>query len=85
MQTGWVKDGESWYYLKSSGAMAASEWCEGYWLNANGTWTYQYKGSWKQDSKGWWFGDTSGWYAKSTTVKIDNVNYTFNASGYWVK
>ena len=85
MKTGWLKDGESWYYLKSSGAMAASEWCEGYWLNANGTWTYTYKGSWKQDSTGWWFGDTSGWYAKSTTVKIDNVNYTFNASGYWVK
>ena len=85
MKTGWLKDGESWYYLKSSGAMAASEWCEGYWLNANGTWTYQYKGSWKQDSTGWWFGDTSGWYAKSTTVKIDNVNYTFNASGYWVQ
>ena len=85
MQTGWVKVGDSWYYLKTSGAMAASEWCEGYWLNANGTWTYTYKGSWKQDSTGWWFGDTSGWYAKSTTQKIDNVNYTFNAAGYWVK
>lgn len=85
MQTGWLKDGNTWYYLKNSGAMAANEWCAGYWLNANGSWTYQPKGSWKQDSTGWWFGDTSGWYAKSTTQKIDGVDYTFNAAGYWVQ
>ncbi|MBR3361658.1 MAG: N-acetylmuramoyl-L-alanine amidase family protein [Lachnospiraceae bacterium] len=85
MQTGWQKIGNTWYFLKSSGAMAANEWCGGYWLNANGSWTYQPKGSWKQNSTGWWFGDTSGWYAKNTTQKIDGVDYTFNAAGYWVK
>lgn len=85
MVTGWQKVGSTWYYFKDSGAMAANEWCDGYWLNADGSWTYQPKGSWKQDSKGWWFGDTSGWYAKNSTVKIDNVNYKFNALGYWVK
>ena len=84
MVTGWQKIGGVWYYFKSSGAMAANEWCGGYWLNANGSWTYQPRGSWKKDSTGWWFGDTSGWYAKSTTQKIDGVNYTFNAAGYWV-
>ncbi len=82
MATGWVKDGSTWYFLKSSGAMAASEWCKGYWLNANGSWTYQPKGSWKKDSTGWWFGDTSGWYAKNTTTVIDGVSYSFNANGY---
>ena len=85
MATGWLKDGSTWYYLKPAGEMAANEWCNGYWLNANGSWTYQPRGSWKQDSTGWWFGDTSGWYAKSTTQKIDGVDYKFNASGYWVK
>lgn len=85
MATGWIQVNDIWYYFKDSGAMAANEWCEGYWLNVDGSWTYQPKGSWKQDSKGWWFGDTSGWYAKNSTVKIDNVNYKFNASGYWVK
>lgn len=85
MVTGWQQVSGKWYYFKSSGAMAANEWCEGYWLNADGSWTYQPKGSWKQDSTGWWFGDTSGWYAKNTMVRIDNVYYTFNASGYWVK
>ena len=85
MVTGWVKVNNTWYYMKSSGAMAANEWCEGYWLNANGSWTYQPKGSWKKNNQGWWFGDTSGWYAKSTTQKIDGVDYTFNAAGYWVQ
>ena len=85
MQTGWQKINNKWYYLKPSGAMAAKEWCGGYWLNADGTWTYKYKASWKKNSKGWWFGDESGWYAKNETLKIDDVNYTFNSSGYWVK
>ena len=85
MQTGWQKISGTWYFFKSSGAMAANEWCDGYWLNANGSWTYQPRGSWKKDSTGWWFGDTSGWYAKSTTQKIDSVNYNFNAAGYWVQ
>ena len=85
MATGWVKVNNTWYYMKSSGAMAANEWCDGYWLNANGSWTYQPRGSWKQNSTGWWFGDTSGWYAKNETVKINNVLYTFNAAGYWVE
>ena len=85
MVTGWQKVGETWYFFKSSGAMAANEWCEGYWLNANGSWTYQPKGSWQKNNQGWWFGDTSGWYAKNTTQKIDGTNYKFNAAGYWVQ
>ena len=85
MVTGWVKVGSSWYYMKADGTMAAGEWCDGYWLNANGTWIYQPRGSWKSNSTGWWFGDTSGWYAKNETVKIDGVKYTFDANGYWVK
>ena len=82
MKTGWLKSGGKWYFLKKSGQMAASEWCGGYWLNKDGTWTYQYKASWKKNAKGWWFGDESGWYAKNTTVKIDGKMYTFDANGY---
>ena len=65
--------------------MAANEWCKGWWLNKDGSWTWKYKGSWKHNSKGWWFGDTSGWYAKNQTVKIDDVQYTFDKAGYWVQ
>ena len=84
MQTGWQKIGGSTFYLKPSGIMAANEWCKGYWLNKNGTWTYEYKASWKKDSKGWYYQDTSGWYAKNTTYTIDDKEYKFNKSGYWI-
>ena len=62
--------------------MAANEWIEGYWFSSGGVWTYPPKGAWKLNNIGWWFGDTSGWYAKNTTVKIDDKNYSFDASGY---
>ena len=84
MVTGWLKDGSDWYYLKSNGAMAAKEWCEGYWLNANGTWTYPHKATWRKTNNKWWFGDDSGWYAKSETLTIDGKSYTFDAKGYLV-
>ena len=82
MQTGWRTVSGKTYYFKENGQMAAKEWCKGYWLNADGTWTYKYKASWKQNSKGWWYGDESGWYAKNCTVKIDGKTYTFDSRGY---
>ena len=62
--------------------MAANEWCNGWWLNANGSWTYPYKATWRKNAKGWWFGDESGWYAKNCTITIDSKSYTFDANGY---
>lgn len=82
MVTGWKQINGKWYYFKNSGEMAEGEWCGGYWLNQDGTWTYGYKASWKQDSTGWWYGDASGWYAKNTIVTIDGKIYCFNANGY---
>ena len=84
MQTGWQKLGSATYFFKDSGVMAAKEWCSGYYLNADGTWTYPYRASWKEDAKGWWFGDESGWFAKSCTITINDKQYTFNAKGYLV-
>lgn len=85
MMTGWAKVGDLWYFLKGNGAMAANEWIEGYWLGASGAWTYNAIGVWKQNSTGWWFEDTYGWYPVNTTVRIDYIDYTFNAAGYWVQ
>ncbi|MCR4703003.1 MAG: DUF6273 domain-containing protein [Saccharofermentans sp.] len=82
MRIGWQQIGGVYYFFKSNGSMAANEYCDGYWLDANGAWTYKYKASWKHDAKGWWYGDDSGWYAKNRTLKIDGKNYNFNASGY---
>lgn len=85
IQTGWQTINGKTYFFKSTGAMASNEWCEGYWLNSNGTWTYKYQASWKKNSQGWRFGDSSGWYAKNETITIDGKKYTFDAAGYWVK
>ena len=82
MATGWKQIGGKWYFFKESGAMASNEWCDGYWLNADGSWTYKYKASWKKAGNKWWFGDTSGWYAKNGTIKIDDKNYNFDSNGY---
>ena len=82
MRIGWQLIGGVYYFFKSNGSMAANEYCDGYWLDANGAWTYKYKASWKHDAKGWWYGDDSGWYAKNRTLKIDGKNYNFNSSGY---
>jgi len=65
--------------------MAAYEWVQGCWLNANGTWTYLPKGEWYHNRNGWYYQDTSGWYAKNGTYTIDGVKYTFDRRGYCVK
>ena len=83
MVIGWKQCDGKWYYFKNSGAMAANEYCDGYWLNSNGSWTYQYRATWRGNySSGWWYGDDTGWYAKDETIKIDGKDYCFNASGY---
>ena len=82
MYTGWLDDGGTWYYLKSNGAMASAEYCGGYWLDANGKWTYKFKFSWKKDSVGWYYIATNGWYVKDDTVTIDGTSYEFDSAGY---
>ena len=78
----WKQIGGVWYYFKSDGYMAANEWVGGYWLNANGAWTYQAKGSWRSNDKGWWYEDSTGWYPRNTWQKIDGQWYFFKANGY---
>ena len=84
MQTGWIKAGNTWYYLKGSGVMAANEYVGGYWLNANGSWTYPHKAAWRKSGNRWWYEDASGWYAKNAAYVIDGVRYEFDAVG-WMK
>ena len=84
MRTGWQQIGGVWYYFKSSGAMASSEYCGGYWLNADGSWTYKHKATWRMTNNKWWFGDETGWYAKNQSLRIDGVLQYFDANGYWI-
>ena len=80
----WQKIDGLWYYFGVSGYMAAGEWIDGWWCDADGACRYEYQASWKQDSTGWWYGDPSGWYAQGSWQKIDNVWYYFGADGYMV-
>ena len=80
----WMKIDGIWYYFNAAGYMAAGEWYEGYWLNADGSCTYGGVGSWKSDATGWWFADTSGWYAASQWQRIDGCWYYFGSNGYMV-
>lgn len=38
MATGWVKNGETWYYCNADGSMAANITIDGYQLGSNGAW-----------------------------------------------
>lgn len=82
MATGWRVINGTYYYLTSSGGIAYSEYYEGYWLNADGSWTYPYKATWYWDGYGWWYGDNSGWYARDQIAWIDGTPYRFDAYGY---
>ena len=80
---GWTEIDGYWYYFLSSGYMDYSEYRDGCWLNADGTWNTAYSGGyWTSDSTGWWYTDASGWYPVNTWLWIDGSCYYFKASGY---
>jgi hypothetical protein len=81
-QNNWEYIDNSCYHFDSKGYMCANEYVQGYWLNADGTWTYEPVASWQKDATGWYYIDTAGYYPKSMTVKIDEVWYTFDENGY---
>ncbi|MBR6172029.1 MAG: hypothetical protein IKQ49_02515 [Eubacterium sp.] len=78
VQTGWQKQNGKWYYLKPSGAMAANEYCKGYWLNKNGSWTYKPKASWRKDSTGWWYGEAAPFSAEIFAKKGEKECFPFS-------
>ncbi len=80
----WQKIDGTWYFFKPDGYMAASEYYNGYWFNADGSWDEQYFLTWKCNSTGWWVEDISGWWPSSSWLKIDGYWYYFDASGYMV-
>jgi hypothetical protein len=79
MKTGWVYQGQKWYYLTSSGAMAKG------WIKDRGTWYYlQSSGAMKTG----WFKEGNRWYyLKSNGVMktgweaVSGQWYYFEASG----
>ena len=82
---GWKEINGKWYFFKEDFSMAVKEYCNGYWLDSNGTWTYEARASWKKDSKGWYYTDSTGWYAKNKIFKINGKDYIFNNKGYLIE
>ena len=80
----WQKIDGIWYFFKPDGYMAANEYYNGYWFNADGSWAEQYFLTWKQNATGWWVEDISGWWPSNSWLKIDGYWYYFDASGYMV-
>jgi len=79
MDTGWVQDGDTIYYLKSSGEITTG-------------WKYiDDLGSddVSLDEAGWYYFDSNGKMIKNTEKKIDNAYYVFDGNGLmlenWVK
>ena len=84
VQNQWIKISGVWYYFKTDGYMASSEWIDGYWIGADGSWTYEGYGQWMESPNGWYFVDSSNWYPQSKWQKIDGNWYYFDAEGYMV-
>ena len=79
MQTGWLKQGNQWYYLNSSGAMVTN------WQKTGNTW-YYFKSNgvmqtgWLKQGNQWYYLSSSGAMATSWQ-KIENTWYYFNNDG----
>ena len=69
------------YFFNDYGVMAQDEWVEGCFADMTGS-TLARGGEWKNEERGTWFTDKSGWYPKNRVVRIDGVDYKFDAQGY---
>lgn len=67
MQTGWLKDGKTWYYLNQNGAMATG------WQKVGGSWYYLAKSGamktgWQKVGGSWYYLKGSGAMAAKTWI-----------------
>jgi len=80
MATGWIKDSGKWYYMNADGSMATG------WKKVSGVYYYletsgaMHTGWLDYNGKTYWL-DGDGAMACNTTVEIDGVEYSFDASG----
>ena len=79
MKTGWVKDGESWYYLSESGAMKTG------WVKDGETWYYlsesgAMKTGWIQVGADWFYLNSNGSMAADTYIG----KWYVDKNGYYI-
>ena len=83
METGWIKDNGSWYFLRNDGVMLTG-WIQddgkSYYLNPNGS----MKTGWLQQDSDWYYLNASG--EKVTGDKeINGSIHRFNYDGCWIE
>ena len=82
----WQKIDGKWYYFCADGYMDYSEYRDGCWLNADGSWNESYSGGhwieWSPGSGWWWYTDNTGYYPNSGSCWIDGHQYQFDADGW---
>ena len=82
----WVLVNGNWYYSNSSGRISQNEWVlvNGNWYFANVSGRIAANEWFMVDGK-WYYAEGDGRIAQSKTLKIKNVNYTFDLNGVLVK
>ena len=85
-QNEWVLINGNWYYANASGRISQNEWVlvNGNWYFANVSGRIATNEWFMVDGK-WYYAEGDGRIAQSKTLKIKNVNYTFDSNGVLVK
>ena len=85
-QNEWVLVNGNWYYANASGRISQNEWVlvNGNWYFANVSGRIASNEWFMVDGK-WYYAEGDGRIAQSKTLKIKNVNYTFDSNGVLVK
>ena len=82
----WVIIGGQWYYANADGRISQNEW-----VLVNGNWYFANAGGRIADSEWfmvggkWYYAEKGGLIAQGKTLRINNINYTFDSNGVLVK
>lgn len=82
----WIIINGEWYYANADGRISQNEWVlvDGNWYFANASGRIA-DGEWFIVGGKWYYAEKGGLIAQGKTLKINNVNYTFDSNGVLVK
>ncbi|MEB3073535.1 SHIRT domain-containing protein [Parvimonas sp. C2] len=82
----WVYKDGNWYYANASGRISQNEWVlvDGNWYYANASGRIA-ANEWFMIGGKWYYAEDDGQIAQGKTLKINNVNYTFDGNGVWIR
>ena len=82
----WIIVNGQWYYANADGRISQNEWVlvNGNWYFANASGRIA-DSEWFMVGGKWYYAEKGGLIAQGKTLKINNVNYTFDSNGVLVK